>query len=195
VVAVPLFQLQLVLSTWADLSGEVASAAAMSAGALAMFWLFGWVSRRFERQADTFAAHHLSTSWDPNDAQTGTITAEAAATVCSALETIARLNAVTPRRRSWRHGSIAWRQAYLQTLVGQPLARLPIDRQIRLVRVAAVMALAAGVAWGVARGVAASGGTDSGARRSRVESSERSFGDFRTDDSAEAASLSVPPTS
>jgi hypothetical protein len=68
----------------------------------------------------------------------------------SALETIARLNAVPRRRFSWRHGSIAWRQRYLDSLIGRPLRGLPIDRLVRRLKLAiALTLLATGVmtAW------------------------------------------------
>ena len=50
-----------------------------------------------------------------------------------------------PHRRSWRHGSIAWRQAYLLTLIGRPLDALPIDRLIRRTKVAVAVILLLGV--------------------------------------------------
>ncbi len=113
-----------------------AATALAAAAALGVFCLFGWVSRRFERQADAFAARHLSRGGEPP----GAITAEAVATIGGALLAIARLSAVEPQRRSWRHGSIAWRRAYLETIVGRPSNALPIDRQVGWIK-----ALSAGV--------------------------------------------------
>jgi Zn-dependent protease with chaperone function len=93
---------------------------------------FGWVSRRFERQADAFAAVHLSRRAAHPCPGSGppAITAEAVEAVRGALGTIARLDLVRPARPSWRHGSIAWRQAYLSSLAGLAAGRLPIDRQV-----------------------------------------------------------------
>ncbi len=102
-----------------------------------MFVLFGWVSRRFERQADTFAAQHLS------EGQDGTVQLGAALALADALETVSRLNGVDPHRASWRHGSISWRQRYLRSIVGQPVNRLGIDRLIRWIKIATVVILLA----------------------------------------------------
>lgn len=137
-----------------------------AAGALA---LFGWISRRFERQADVFAVQHLSGSGVaaatavPDSAEvpdtpgagprTAVVTGEAVGAMQSALGRIAELNTVSPERRSWRHGSIAWRQRYLGTLVGKPLESLAIDRLVRrikrltLVSLGAVIALEAAAFW------------------------------------------------
>lgn len=100
--------------------------------------LFGWVCRRFERQADTFAVQHLSANGigdecdqlhvDPPPSER--VTLESVEAMQSALQAIARLNAIDPKRPSWRHGSIAWRQEYLASLPGQMLNRLEIDRVI-----------------------------------------------------------------
>lgn len=92
--------------------------------------LFGWISRRFERQADTFAVQHLAMSRaraqgmiDHNTL----IDPHAVQTMVDALGHVAALNCIDPHKRSWRHGSIAWRQRYLTTLVGQRVDQLDID--------------------------------------------------------------------
>jgi len=169
------------------------------------FLVFGWVSRRFERQADTFAVRHFSEHGmeeikkveeveraNSKDDQTqdggatfpsssdggraedehqhdahgavppagagglsadegrryapnGAITSESVHIMQSALETIAELNMVDPHRRSWRHGSIAWRQQYLQSLVGAPQGRLPIDRTVAWIKVVSAIVLVCGL--------------------------------------------------
>lgn len=141
--------------------------------------VFGYLSRRFERQADTFAVQHLSvsppreqrddglytepmpvgTEEEANDTEAqnrsrlveagdgeeerrssaGVVTAEAARAMAGALEAVARLNHIPPERKSWRHGSIRWRQRYLMSLVGQPLENLRIDRQIRRLRLITII--------------------------------------------------------
>jgi Zn-dependent protease with chaperone function len=129
----------------------------VGAGAIALI-LFGWMSRRYERQADTFAVQHLSRSAPPksdeerpsNEVRSDIVTPEAVYTMHSALESIARLNSVDPQRRSWRHGSIAWRQSYLASIIGQPLDRLPIDRVVRRMKLVALMVLVASVAATIA---------------------------------------------
>ncbi len=58
-----------------------------------------------------------------------------------ALQQVADLNYMSVTRRSWRHGSILWRQRYLQTLVGRPIDRLPIDRGVFWIKVAVIVGL------------------------------------------------------
>ena len=114
---------------------------------------FGWVSRRFERQADTFAVQHLARADAPSDpTRANRIGPAAATTMVQALEHVAVLNHMNPRRRSWRHGSIRWRQQYLHALVGQEIGRQPIDRHVRWIKLAngailLTMGAGAAVAW------------------------------------------------
>ncbi len=112
---------------------------------LFVLFLFGWVSRRFERQADAYAACHLSRPEIDGAGTSGAsrhVTPEAAATVAGALEAIARMEPLRARRPSWRHGSIAWRQAYLASIVGRPVDRLEIDRQIARIKLVTLGCLA-----------------------------------------------------
>lgn len=103
-----------------------------------VFILFGWVSRRFERQADTFAVQHLSHV----ESGASTVTRESVESMGGALRSIAALHAMDPRRSSWRHGSIAWRCRYLQALPGQPVSSMAIDRLMFQIRIAAACILA-----------------------------------------------------
>ena len=109
---------------------------------------FGWTSRRFERQADAFAVQHLSgmTNVSGKDA---TITPEAAGAMTDALQVVAELNHISTRRRSWRHGSIHWRQRYLHSLIGRRCDELPIDRQMRIIQIVAAITLVVsiGLTW------------------------------------------------
>ncbi len=106
---------------------------------------FGWVSRRTERQADSFAVAHLvrergGDAVELRDAQT----------MIDALRHVADLNHIRADRHSWRHGSIQWRQDYLRSLVGGSIHRLAIDRQMRWVNglsVTAVVAIAVLQSW------------------------------------------------
>ncbi|MFN9124421.1 MAG: M48 family metallopeptidase [bacterium] len=108
--------------------------------AIAVFGLFafGFVSRRFERQADTYAVRLLSEREQSADA-----TPAAVGAMTGALSMVAFLNHVPVERPSWRHGSIAWRQAYLRSLAGQPHGRLPIDSLVRTLCVLALVAVLA----------------------------------------------------
>lgn len=112
-----------VLDGWLGLAIAVVGVA----GALL---LFGYISRRFEWQADAFAAAHLSGARTGGRRVPAVITEPAAASMSSALRRVARLNGMDPHRRSWRHGSIALRRARLAKLVGHRSDALPIDRAV-----------------------------------------------------------------
>ncbi len=133
-------------------SAQAASAVELGATAaifvLAAF-VFGWVSRRFERQADAFAAQHLSGLTAHRGQKTdGQVIGERSVTaVQSALELVARLNAIDPQRPSWRHGSIRWRQQNLQRLVGRPLRNLAIDRVVAQIKLATLLVLLAMIGY------------------------------------------------
>jgi len=99
---------------------------------------FGFVSRRFERQADTYAVRLLSERDQSADATPASVNAMA-----GALSMVAFVNHVPVERPSWRHGSIAWRQAYLRTLAGRPHARLGIDSLVRAICALALVAVLA----------------------------------------------------
>jgi Zn-dependent protease with chaperone function len=109
--------------------------------------VLGFVSRRFEWQADAFAAAHLSAAppLSPG-AAAPTVTPEAVAAMAGALQSVATLNHVPRHKFSWRHGSIAHRQNRLAALVGRRVDRLPIDATVRRLKRAAAAALLAGVA-------------------------------------------------
>ncbi len=111
------------------------------AGGIAGLIVFGWVSRRFERQADVFAVAHLGAV----DGSSEVFTDGAVEATCETLARIASLNSVAATRSSWRHGSIAWRQAYLRSIAGRASAGLALDRQIRWIKISAALIVAAGV--------------------------------------------------
>jgi Zn-dependent protease with chaperone function len=135
---------------WIGLAG---TAAVM----LASLLVFGWICRRFERQADTFAVQDLSRKdslasidADHSESPSGErVTSEAVVAMAGALDTIAHLNGIDPDRPSWRHGSIAWRRRYLLSLVDRPIESLPIDRLIRRIKLGTLMLLLAGVAGAI----------------------------------------------
>ncbi|MBL1218674.1 MAG: hypothetical protein D8M59_14415 [Planctomycetes bacterium] len=101
---------------------------------------FGWVSRRFERQADTFAVQHLSGMGRASD-QDVLITPEATYCMCRALTTVSEQSHTSLTRKSWRHGSMAWRLAYLMTLPGTPCNQVSVDRQVRRIKLGALVLL------------------------------------------------------
>lgn len=111
---------------------------------LAGLWVFGFVSRRFEWQADAFAVQTLSRAGP--SLESPAITPEAASAMIGALDAVADLNGIPRRRRAWRHGSIHARQTRLRAIVGLPLEKLPIDRECVWIRVASLVVLALSVA-------------------------------------------------
>ena len=114
----------------ADLVQTVGTAVVM----ICTFIGFGLVSRRFELQADAAAAAELSCHPDPPMPVTDRIESHGAQAMCDALESVAQLNGIDPRRHTWRHGSIRWRQLHLQGLIGERIDRLPIGRQVRSIK-------------------------------------------------------------
>ena len=110
---------------------------------VAAVWAFGHVSRRFEQQADAFAAQHLSGQRWGGDSEGGSIrvTPEAAGSMARALGSVALHNRMDPNRFTFRHGSIRGRQRRLSRLIGQPAHALPIDRRVRWIKVLALVAL------------------------------------------------------
>lgn len=100
---------------------------------------FGYISRRFEWQADAFAACCLSVPLlpPPDQAQSPVptiVTQAGAATMIRALDRVGRLNHIPPDKPSWRHGSIKVRHERLASIAGLPVASLPIDRAVRRIK-------------------------------------------------------------
>lgn len=125
---------------------------------------FGWISRRFEWQADAFAAQTLS-PLVPN-AEPDRVAPEAAASMIDALDAVAALNFIPRHRRSFRHGSIRTRQMKLQGIVGQPINSIGQDRVVKRIKRATLLALAftiAAVSWDIAVGFEASPDAQAGA--------------------------------
>lgn len=133
-----------------DGSLGLAAGLAVASFLLGLTW-FGFVSRRFEWQADAFAAQQLSRSlaqteptlWDRTAGERAgaTIRPEAVEAMAGALDSVAELNHLPRARFTWRHGSIAYRQRRLRGLAGMDARKLPIDRTVRWLK--------RGVAFGV----------------------------------------------
>ena len=103
--------------------------------------VFGFVSRRFEWQADAFAVKHLSGAFERG--RDATVTGQAAWIMSDALGAVADLNHMPRTRWGWRHGSIASRQHRLVRLVGKRCDALPIDRQVRAIKIVSLLVLVA----------------------------------------------------
>jgi len=135
--------LGVVLAAAGEQIGDLLRTGALLGAIVAAFTIFGFVSRRFERQADAFAAQHLSGMERDAEDDRIEVTPEAAGRMAEALDDVARLNHIPRRRFTWRHGSIAGRQRALHALVGRPVGRLPIDRTVRRIKIASIAGLAA----------------------------------------------------
>lgn len=112
--------------------------------------VFGFVSRRFEWQADAFAARHLAAdAAERGTGEPGIITANAATVMIDALQSVADLNGILPDQFSFRHGSISTRQDRLRQLIGVSINAIPIDRSATRVKAFALTILVIGVslAW------------------------------------------------
>lgn len=125
------------------------TAIAIAASAGLGFFVLGFVSRRFELQADAFAAKDLSRFQPaaeegiPPLPASAEVTHESAASMIDALETVSRLNGISPERFTWRHGTVRARQSHLASIVGVPLAKLPIDRAVARLKIATLTAAGA----------------------------------------------------
>ncbi|MGH7245126.1 MAG: M48 family metallopeptidase [Phycisphaerales bacterium] len=112
------------------------------------FVVLGFVSRRFELQADAFAAKDLSRfqpvviEGEPPLPASNEVTHESAAVMIDALETVANLNGMSAEKFTWRHGTIRGRQSHLASIVGVPLTHLPIDRRVKRLKLATLLAAA-----------------------------------------------------
>jgi STE24 endopeptidase len=121
------------------------------------FWVvFGQVSRRFERQADVFGGKVVSCTLSDcpphadldNDLAPDPVRG-AAPILCpvgirifaDALANVARFNGLDQNGRSWRHGSIAHRIAFLQGLERHPERERRFQRGVRHLRFGVLVVL------------------------------------------------------
>lgn len=148
-------------AAWAigELGLELGSAAAMLGGTLC---IFAFVSRRFEWQADAFAAMHLSTpgalgpppaaqvtavtedgvaaeAREKGEQGAGLVLPEAVAAMAGALGAVSRLNSIPLERGSFRHGSLGVRIRKLRRLAGVSAGKMPIDRTVRRIKIATLV--------------------------------------------------------
>jgi len=126
--------------------GDVLSGSSLAAALLIAFLCFGYISRRFERQADAFAAQHLSDlrfkrgQARPTD-RCPVIAGHAVLSMQRALGAVAAAGAMPVERFTFRHGSIAGRQRALQRIICKPALALPIDRSVRKIKVLTLVLL------------------------------------------------------
>ena len=105
--------------------------------------VFGMVSRRFELQADAFAAQHLSGMHRGDEERERVITDQAVYAMAGALGAVAMFNHIPRRKFTFRHGSIWKRQRSLERLVGQRVYGLAIDKTVRRIKLMTVAGLLA----------------------------------------------------
>lgn len=138
--------------------GTIVQAGVMlSAVGLYTLVVFGHVSRWFERQADVFGCQAVSCGQPgcPPHVDVGRLpeTGSSGAPLCpigirifaNALRDVAQLNGIEPGRRSWRHGSIAQRIAFLEGLEGHPDALRRFQAGVSRLRLVMAMGLVAAV--------------------------------------------------
>jgi len=99
-----------------------------------------YVSRQFERQADTYAAVDYSRTQGST-----TITENAALGMSNALSAIAWSHNISVDRYEPMHGSIKSRQQHLTQVIGSSIADLPIDRDVRLIKLGIAVLFLSGI--------------------------------------------------
>ena len=151
------------LATTSDAASSLSVLAVEGVGVAAtvVFWGvgFGWVSRRFERQADLFAARcatpaapdcPMPCSVHPDNQRTldgdGRVCATGAAIFASALDRVAVLNGIPHEERSWRHSSIGSRIRALMSMAGDPGRVARFERTVRWVKVVMLILAVVGAA-------------------------------------------------
>ena len=134
--SLPLAVLARTLALPGLLAPQAAEAAALALSVAAFLPAFGWVSRRFEQQADAEAVRAVAGA---------RVVPEDTLPLAHALMHVVRSAGVAPDRRGYRHGSIRSRIANLRALIGHPPHRLPIDRTVRRIKNAALLGAAATV--------------------------------------------------
>jgi STE24 endopeptidase len=108
--------------------------------------VFGFISRRFERQADVFAARTLDTpAGEP--AIVAPVRPDGAGVFASALHRVAVINNIPIAARSWCHGSIAMRMQYLQRLATDPRHTTAFDRFMTRLYTTLLTLLAMSAMW------------------------------------------------
>ena len=142
----------LTLPFW--LSGESTTAQVLQGLVFVIFGggyflgVFGFISRRFERQADIYGCRVVSCGSDdcpPHadlDGRSGSASGCPTMSLCpvgirifiNSLANVAIENGMRPEARSWRHGSIAHRIAFLETLIGHPEAERDFQSRIKKLR-------------------------------------------------------------
>lgn len=134
------------LPAWLNGAAGWAAGGAMVAAAVVAF---GFVSRRFERQADVYAARAMQAIVSPEtagspDPRRAAVGPEGAEMIASALARAAVINNVPLDARSFRHGSIARRIRYIRQLAREPAQTFAFDRSMGMLFAGILAALTLG---------------------------------------------------
>jgi STE24 endopeptidase len=115
---------------WEDFArpGSLSQTAAAGGLSIGYFWLvFGFLSRRCERQADVYGCKAVA-------ADGFRLSADGIRTFISALERVADLNGIRRDRHSWLHSSIARRVAFLESLLTDPQQEHHFQRRLAVIK-------------------------------------------------------------
>ena len=129
------------------------------------FWLFGWISRAFEAQADIYGVRTLAASGVPcqlecilhNDSDgkvkldtDGPRLCQTAAHIFGdTLNEVAALNGIPTEAKSWRHGSISSRSRAVIGLARDPEATARFEQRVYRVKLGIFIAAVAAALWAV----------------------------------------------
>lgn len=137
------------LDEWFAFSGrqDLAALPVVIALGAYIFLIFGFLSRRCERQADIYGCRAVScselfcqghTEGQPLAPRGKGLCAAGIRTFCSALEKVAILNGVSREKpgffQSWQHSTIARRVEFLQQLVMEPQTEQHFQRRVLLLK-------------------------------------------------------------
>jgi STE24 endopeptidase len=134
------------LAGWWLWGGEppmAAQACGVLAVVAALVLAFGLLSRRFERQADVFAAASAGTGEQDDPDRLGACGVDV---FSGALLEVARLNAIPLGRRNFRHGSIRTRVRYLADLLARGVGPGAVNRRIAAIKAGIWVLVALGAA-------------------------------------------------
>jgi len=117
-----------------------------------IFLVFGFLSRRCERQADVYGCRAVSCletacqgHAEGQPRAGGGLCPTGVLTFIRALEKVARVNGIHPDRpgflQSWQHSTIARRVGFLKTLLSDPQAEQRFQRRVLMVKVGLFAAL------------------------------------------------------
>ncbi len=146
----------------------VESVAALTCFGLYFLLIFGFLSRRFERQADVYGCRAVSCGrlGCPPHADLNAMSHSAPAEstdLCpvgirifaNALSNVAMLNGMEPAARSWRHGSIRRRIAFLEGLEGKPDIERRFQTRVHWLRLSLALVLIIALITAVSTGAMA----------------------------------------